>query len=83
VCRPFDFFRKLIWWAMAAALVVCFTLLGAFFELRMSGPSGLLIMVTLLVMTPTVFFAVQRVFDWGDKVYARILQWRERRHANL
>ena len=25
-------------------------------------------MITLLIMTPTVFFAVQRIFDWVDKL---------------
>ena len=24
-------------------------------------------MATLLIMTPTVFFAIQRIFDFGDK----------------
>ncbi len=68
-CKPFDKFRKLIWAAMAVALVGCFTLLGSFLELRAGRVEVLLVMGTLLVMTPTVFFAVQRIFDWGDKVF--------------
>ena len=28
-----------------------------------------LVLATLLIMTPTVFFAIRRVFDWGDKAY--------------
>ena len=68
-CKPFDKFRKLIWWAMAFALVFCFTLLGSIFDLRTSGMGAQLVMATLLIMTPTVFFAIQRVFDWGDKIY--------------
>lgn len=71
VCKPFDKFRKWIWWAMAVALVGCFTLLGGLFELRVHSLSVELVMVTLLIMTPTVFFAVQRVFDWGDKLYVK------------
>ena len=67
-CKPFDKFRKLIWAAMALALVVCFTWLGSFFELRASSLSVQLVMATLLIMTPTVFFAMQRVFDWFDKL---------------
>ena len=67
-CKPFDFFRRLIWAAMAIALVVCFTWLGSFFELKASLLSVQLVMVTLLIMTPTVFFAMQRVFDWFDKL---------------
>ena len=71
-CKPFDKIRKLIWWAMALALVFCFTLLGSFFELQATSMGAKLVMATLLIMTPTVFFAIQRVFDWGDKVYLRI-----------
>ena len=83
VCKPFDGFRKVIWWCMAGALVVCFTLLGTFFELRTGEASTQLVMAALLIMTPTVFFAMQRLFDWGDKIYLRIQAWRERRHADL
>ena len=67
-CKPFDKFRVLIWVAMAVALVVCFTWLGSFFELRASSLSVQLVMATLLIMTPTVFFAMQRVFDWFDRL---------------
>ena len=74
VCKPMDRFRRLIWWAMAAALVICFTFLGELFELRASIPSIQLVMTTLLIMTPTVFFAIQRIFDWGDKVYAHLFR---------
>ncbi len=70
VCKPFDRFRKLIWFAMATALVGCFTLLGGVFELQVGSMKAGLVMLTLLIMTPTVFFAIQRLFDWGDKVFA-------------
>ena len=66
-CKPFDRFRRLIWFAMAAGLIGCFTLLGSFLELRAGTIQVRLVMFTLLVMTPTVFFAVQRLCDWGDK----------------
>ena len=74
VCKPFDKFRKLIWFAMSAALVGCFTLLGGIFELHIESTAVLLVMATLLIMTPTVFFAIQRVFDWGDKIYAKFFK---------
>ncbi len=70
-CKPMDKFRKLIWWLMAAALVVCFTFLKDFFDLTPGNFQSNIVMATLLIMTPTVFFAVQRVFDWGDTVVAR------------
>ena len=68
VCRPFDKFRKFIWWAMAAGLVISFTLLGGLFDMQVTGPHATLVMITLLIMTPTVFSAVQHLFAWGDKV---------------
>ena len=68
VCKPFDFFRKLLWWLMALGLAGCFTVLGWLFELQVWSSSVVLVMVALLIMTPTVFFALQRVFDWGDRV---------------
>ena len=71
-CKPFDIFRKIIWGAMALALVLCFTWLGSFFELKASMRSVQLVMATLLIMTPTVFFAIQRVFDWGDKLVLKL-----------
>ena len=71
-CKPFDKFRKFIWWAMAAGLVICFTAFGSFFELQPGDSASNLVMSVLLIMTPTVFFAVQRVFDWGDLVVAAI-----------
>jgi cation-transporting ATPase E len=70
VCKPFDKFRTLVWFAMALGLVGCFTLLGGIFELRIHSPAVALVMLTLLIMTPAVFFAMQRMFDWGDKLWA-------------
>ena len=74
VCKPFDKFRKVIWFAMAAALIGCFTFLGGIFELHITTAATALVMATLVIMTPTVFFAIQRIFDWGDKVYAWTLK---------
>ncbi len=79
VCKPFDLFRRLIWGSMALALIVCFTALGSVFALRAGSWGAQLLMATLLIMTPTVFFAIQRVFDVGDRIiaYCRI----HRRHV--
>lgn len=73
VCKPFDLFRKVIWAAMAVGLVGVFTVLGQFLELTASRPETKLAMLTLLLMTPTVFFAMQRLFDWGERLYNQIL----------
>ena len=81
-CKPFDKFRKIVWGAMAAALVLCFTALGGFLELRTGSTQTLLVMATLLVMTPTVFVAVQRLCDWGNKALAWLREkWKARKAA--
>ena len=71
VCKPFDRFRKFLWAGMALGLVVCFTLLGNILSLSSGSVEARLLMMTLLLMTPTVFFAIQRVFDWGDRFCVR------------
>jgi len=83
VCKPFDTFRKIIWWLMAAGLVICFTFMGRLFDLRTGDIKVLLIMATLLIMTPTVFAAMQKLFDWGDRAVAWFREWRAKRHADL
>ncbi len=70
VSKPMKAFRRIIWCAMAAGLVACFAFFSNTLELQTQNPATLLVMVTLLIMTPTVFFAVQRVFDWGDRAVA-------------
>ncbi len=67
VCKPFDRFRQLIWLAMTLALVVCFTVLDGLFDLHTGNVRTALVMANLLLMTPTVFFTIQRIFDWGDR----------------
>ena len=66
-CKPMGTIRRIIWWSMAAGLVGCFIFLKDFLELNTGANASTLVMVVLLIMTPTVFFAVQRVFDWFDK----------------
>ena len=75
-CKPFDKFRALVWGAMAAGLFLCFTLLRSLFELQIADIRSLLVMAALILMTPTVFFAMQRLFDWGDKLAAQLRQRR-------
>lgn len=74
VCKPFGLFRKIIWTAMLVGLIVVFCLLGPFFELGAGAIQTKLVMFTLLLMTPTVFFAMQRLFDWGEMLYVRITE---------
>ena len=75
ICKPFNWFRRLLWWLMAAGIVLCFTLLGDILDLRTWTDEVRLVMFTLLVMTPTVFFAIQRVFDWCEQSRLRFAAW--------
>ena len=72
VCRPFGWFRRMVWSTMAVAMVLCFTLLGPLFELRTGTTKRYILMTCLLAVTPLVFFAIQRLFDWGDRLYLRL-----------
>lgn len=74
VCKPFGAFRRIVWGAMLVCLVVVFTCLGELFELRSGTVQTNLLMLTLLLMTPTVFFAIQRLFDWGEKIFRRVFR---------
>ena len=46
-------------------------LLTEILELHLRTWEAGLIMATLLLMTPTVFFAVQRLFDWIDRMWTK------------
>ena len=72
ICKPFVLWRKILWGAMAAALVVIFVFFRGFFFLDIHSHQAILVMFTLLLMTPTVFFAVQRVFDWFDRLILKL-----------
>ena len=87
VCKPFNLFRKCLWCAMAAGMVVCFTLLGDILDLRTWSAEVRLVMGTLLLMTPTVFFTIQRLFDTLYDVRFRLVArvtgtWRKRFQKN-
>ena len=66
VSKPFDLFRTIVYCAMAAGLLLCFTLFSGFFGLIPGKLDTMLLAVTLLLATPTVFFIFQRLFDLAD-----------------
>ena len=59
-CKPYDAFRRILWFAMAAALVFCFTVLGSFFDLTYGSRKSLLPMGALLAVTPAVFWLIEQ-----------------------
>ena len=73
VCKPFVKFRRIVWFAILSALVLCFTVLGSFLELRTGDPRALAIMGGIMLAAPLVLFVTQKVFDLGERL------WKERR----
>ena len=78
ICKPLDIWRRIIWTAMAVLLMVCFTTLKGTFSLHLDTNAGKLLAGTLLIMTPTVFFFFQRVFDIGDYITHKLRRHKEK-----
>lgn len=82
ICKPFNLFRRCLWVTMAAGILLCFTLLGDILDLRAWTKEAMLVMGTLLLMTPTVFLAIQRFFDWCEgkleAMAARLRRWKRK-----
>ena len=77
VGKPMNRFRALVWWAMAAAIIGCFTLLGDFFDLQIIKGSSLVALLVILLVIPTVFRFMQWVFAQGDRLWAKVKARRE------
>ena len=67
--RPFNLLRKIILGAMAVGLVGAFVLLGGLFDLAITDSRSYLVLIAVVVMAPTVFFVLQRLFAWGDQFW--------------
>ena len=71
VCIPFTRLRRFVWIAMAVCVVGAFIVLPLLSDyLVLTVGSSWLIFLVVLIMVPTVFYAVNRVFSWGDKIVA-------------
>ena len=71
VCIPFTKLRRFVWIAMAVCVVGAFILLPLISNyLMLTKSSSWLIFLVVLIMVPTVFYAINRVFTWGDKLVA-------------
>ncbi len=68
VSRPFDTFRKIIWCAMAAALLGSFLILSTPFELLICDNRSFLVLGMVAVFGPTVFVVINRLFSLWDKL---------------
>jgi hypothetical protein len=67
---------------MAAGLFACFTYFGGIFNLQTGSTGSLLVMVTLLLMTPTVFFSVRKIFDFADQFLAVLQRMLKEKEQN-
>lgn len=81
VCKPFTKQRKILWGLMAAASAFCFFFLGSVFEFVRLDLEMVIVLAAVFLMTPTVFFSLQRIFDWGDILYDRLHDWLTRRQG--
>ena len=77
ISKPMGTWRKVIWGAMATMLVTIFAFFRGFFSLHIVSIQAILVLVTLLLMTPTVFFAVQRLFDGLDWLFRKLRRKKE------
>ena len=75
VSKPFTRQRWIIWGLMAAGTVFCFLFLDNVFEFVALDVEMLTVLVAVFLMTPTVFFGFQRLFDWGDILYDKANAW--------
>jgi cation-transporting ATPase E len=63
VSRPFRPFRVVLLAAMAAALIGCFTLLGGFFDLTLTGVDACWLLIGVILTTVAVFFGISKMFS--------------------
>ena len=68
-CKPFDLFRRILWWLMLCALVFCFVVLADFFDLRHGSAETTLVMLGLLALSPVAFKLLRRGLE---KIWSRI-----------
>ena len=71
-CRPFTKLRWILLCAMTGAVVGAFFLLPPLIGyLTIQSKEAFLLLPVVLLLTPTLFLAVNRVFAWGDRLYDR------------
>ena len=63
-CKPFDLFRHILWWAMAIALIFCFTVLSGFFDLTRGDIKSFLVTLVLMAIAPVLFKALRMGLEW-------------------
>ena len=68
VCRPFHKFRIVLCAVLGAALVGAFTLLGGILGFAAGSTLSKLVLLTMLIMAPTVYLAMAWLFSVTDRL---------------
>lgn len=71
LCRPFNWFRKVLWLAMGVGLVGCFLVLGPWFDLYITTPVSYLVLAVMMTAAIGMFVVIQALFRWTDKLRKR------------
>ena len=70
VCQPFSRMRKIVCGGVAIGIVGAFLLLPPIVGyLNLTSGAAVLILLAVLIMVPTVFYAINRLFAWGDQLW--------------
>ena len=77
ICKPFNLFRHGLWWAMGAALVLCFWVMPGFFELHHGSFADTLVMLVLLLAAPTVLWLTRRGTQRAEELLAWLKKMRK------
>ena len=70
-CKPFDLFRHILWWAMAIALVFCFTVLSGFFDLTRGNLKSTIVMLLFMAAAPVAYKLLRIGLEWLAKRFKK------------
>ena len=70
-CKPFDLFRHILWWAMAIALVFCFTVLSGFFDLTRGNLKSTIVMLLFMAAAPVAYKLLRISLEWLAKRFKK------------
>ena len=71
LCRPFNWFRRVLWLAMGVGLIGCFLVLGPWFDLYIATPVSYLVLAVMMTAAIGMFVVIQALFRWMDKLRKR------------
>ena len=70
-CKPFDLFRHILWWAMAIALIFCFTVLSGFFDLTRGNLKSTIVMLLFMAAAPVAYKLLRISLEWLAKRFKK------------